>query len=169
MSSVFFLWRGTCIYAAVATVVAHACNVSRVVDDRGVVNVVDLRDVDVVHTAVVIEVVMIPTATFVTVAEVTESVIDATIETDHRPPIASRKNETLAVPGPVTRSPQVAHCRGFDPRARNPIIIVTIPSPIAGNPNVSIDGADRLLVYGQFRWRKIREYTDPDLCRGNRR
>src|SRR5262252_2330752 len=154
-SDVFFLRGGTYIYAAVATIVADARDVCPVVDDRSVVDVVYLRDVNIVHAAVVIKVVMIPTAAFVAVSEVTESIIDAAIETDRRAPIASGKNEALAVPAPVARRPEVAHCRGFDPGAGNPIIVITIPSPVPGSPKVSIAGAHRLFVYGQFRRRKI--------------
>src|ERR1700676_1501323 len=72
--SLFFGPR-TLVDPTVAAVVADAGN-RGVVDHRRVVNVVNLSDVHVVHRTIVIKVSVVPTPTFITVAEVTVAIAD---------------------------------------------------------------------------------------------
>src|SRR5712692_4093488 len=75
----------TRVDSAVAAVEADAR--LRVVDHRLVVNVVNDRDVHVVHRLVVEEAIVVPTSAFVTFTKIAEAIVDPAIETDYRTPI----------------------------------------------------------------------------------
>src|SRR5579863_23883 len=85
--------------STVSSVVTHPVHRS-VVDHRGVVNIVNVRDIHVVHGTVVEELTASPFATFIAMAEIAESVVDAAVESDVRTPIADMENECRAAPTP---------------------------------------------------------------------
>src|SRR5215469_11696678 len=97
--------------SAIAAIVANTSY--GIVDDRGVVSVVDNVDVHVVDFAVVVEAPVVPTSAFIAVAEVAVAVIDPTIEADDRSPIAWGKEEPVATPSPVARCPDVIGAGAF--------------------------------------------------------
>src|ERR1700730_4846413 len=108
--------------------------------------------------------IVVPAPAFIPVAEVAETVIDAAIETNHRPPIAFVKVVSPAAPGPIGRRPQVSRPRRGHPRPRHPVIIVPIPRPVTGRPDVAFGWTDRLLVHRQFRRPERNSNSYVNLC-----
>ena len=145
----FLFRRSPSVDATLSAVVAHA--VYRDIFHARVVDVVDYRDVDIVHRPVVEKVSVVPTAAFIAMPEVTEAVADAAIETDSGTPITFMKNESRAAPAPPGRGPQETYFGGENPGAGNPVIVVAIPGPVAGRPDVTIAGAKGLFINRQFR------------------
>src|SRR5580698_6674325 len=99
-----FFRRGPRREPAVATVVAHPAH-RCVVNDRGVVDIMNVGHVHVHHCAVVEKVAAIPTPTHETYSEITESVIDSAIEADVWTPITFMENKCAAAPTPPAGRP----------------------------------------------------------------
>src|SRR5271167_1128014 len=162
--NVFFARRGLflrcrpCCYPTVAAVVADAVH-RRVVDHGGVVNVVNVSDVYVIHRAVIVEMVVFPTPALVTVAEVTEAIVNSAIETDHWSPEAFMEDKPFASPTPPAGSPEKADLRGQDPGSRHPVVVakVGIIRPVARGPDVTVGWARRLHIHRK-RGRTERNY-----------
>src|ERR1700677_1373894 len=102
------LRRRTRFNATCPTVVAH---VSVVDDDGRVIRVVNYGGVYVIHVSVVREVATVPPTTFVAVADIAKSIVDATIKPHLRAPIPFVENERAAAPTPVAWSPKEADLR----------------------------------------------------------
>lgn len=85
----------------IAAVVADPVDGRVVVDDGGVVNVVDHGGVHVVHRTVVKEAIAVPTPAFVAVTEVAEAIHHAAVEADTRRPVALMEYIAVVGPGPV--------------------------------------------------------------------
>ena len=159
------LWAGAYVDTAVTTVVADARGII-IVHHGGVVHVVDFRHVHVVHGAVIIEAVVVPASSLITVAEITVSIVDAAVKSYDRSPKALMKNKSAATPTPPTRGPQETDLRGKHPRARHPVVVIAIlvPGPVTGRPDISFGGAGGLFVNWQFRRSKRHRYPNADLC-----
>ena len=142
-----FLRAGAYVDTAVATIVADAWGII-IVHHGGVVHVVDFRHVHVVHGAVVIEAVVVPASSLITVAGITVSIINAPVKSYDRSPKALMKNKSAATPTPPTRGPQETDLRGKHPRARHPVVVIAIlvPGPVSGRPDIPFGGADGLFV-----------------------
>src|ERR1039458_2404400 len=82
-----FLLRG-CTHRDAARSAVEADAILVAILDRCVVDIVDSRDIHVVHGTVIEEVSAIPTASFISLAEVTEAVVNPAIKADFRPPVA---------------------------------------------------------------------------------
>jgi hypothetical protein len=89
--------------SAGSAVIAYAVH-GDIIDDRLVVNV-HVGDVHIVHRTVVEEVTTIPVPAAVSCAKVAEAVINATVETDVRTPVAGMPYINTFTPAPVTRRP----------------------------------------------------------------
>jgi hypothetical protein len=76
-----------------------------VVDDRAVINVGDVDVADVVHVAVVVEVVTVPIAALVTSSDIAVAVIHAAIKTDVAAPVAMVEAVSAAHKSPIRRRP----------------------------------------------------------------
>src|SRR5580704_5792992 len=152
----FLLPRCTLVNAAVSAVVTHAIDRRVFVYDRRVVGVVNLGDIDVVHRAVVVEVIMVPAAAFITVAEISIAIVDPTVKSDARAPVAFVKDEGASAPAPITWRPQIADSRRLHPRAGHPVIIAifVIPRPVSRRPDIALGWTYRLFVHRQRRWCK---------------
>ncbi len=148
-----FLASGSRVDSAVAAVIADAVYRRIVVDDCGVVGIMDFRDIDVVHRAVVVEAVTVPAAAFITSAEIAITVIDAAVETDPRAPITLMEKKDGSAPAPIGRRPEKTRFWSQDPGAGNPKVIIITPSPVARRPDIAFLRADGLFVYGQRRGR----------------
>src|SRR5664279_3864807 len=72
---------------AIAAVVTNAVHLG-IVDCCCVINIVNVRNINIVHCAVVVEAVVLPAAALVALSEVAVAVINATIEPYLRTPIA---------------------------------------------------------------------------------
>src|SRR5260370_10553690 len=94
------------VNATVAAVIADAVYRRIVVYDRGVVGVMDFRDIDVVHRAVIVKAVVVPAAAFVTAAEIAIAVIYASVKTNTWAPITLMQNKDSSAPTPVGRRPE---------------------------------------------------------------
>jgi len=123
-------------------------------DDRAVVDVGDVDDVNAIDCAVVIKVVSIPIATVVAVTGIAEAIVNAAIEPDVQAPVATAKAPAILVPTPVARRPEGTVVRRSAPGARNPVVACGSPVPIARCPQVVGCGSLGLLVFGE-RWRRL--------------
>src|SRR5229473_3056887 len=146
-----FFGAGPLVNATVAAVIADVVYRRIVVYDRGVVGVMDFRDIDVVHRAVVVKAVVVPAATFITAAEIAVAVIYAAVKTNPWAPITLMENKDSSAPTPIGRRPEETGFRSQHPRAGDPKIIIPIPGPIARSPDIALLRADGLLIDGQRR------------------
>src|ERR1700733_243019 len=168
MSKRFFLRRWTLSYAATAAVETHAAVVFN--RDPFVVDVVNLRHVYIVDCRVVVEMIVVPTSSVVTMAEIAEAIVNSAVEPDPQAPIAFIEDVSSVAPTPVRRRAQIPHFGRQHPRSRHPVVTAAIvgPSPAARRPNISVAGTNGLSVNRNFRRRDCDRL--PDLCetrRGN--
>src|SRR6266851_6564284 len=153
---------GAGLHAAGAAVVADAVVV--VVHDNGlVVDVVNVRDVDVVHGTVVGEGSVAPVAALIPDAAVAEAVVHAAVEADMRTPIACVEDVSAAAPSPVPGGPEIAHHRRPYPNARNPVVAVRPIRPVARCPEIAISRAERLRIDRQYG--RCGVHGDNDACK----
>jgi hypothetical protein len=122
-----FLGRRPFVKAAVAAIEADAPNTA--VHDRGVVDVVNHSDVHVGHRAVIEKVVVVPTSTHVTVTKITEPIVDPTIRTYLRTPVAVIENVSAVPPAPIAGGPKETNFRSQRPSSWHPIIVVYAQYP----------------------------------------
>ena len=142
------------VEAASAAVIGDAVVDGRVVDDDGaVVDVGDIRDIDAVDRAVVVEVVSVPVAAVIAVAGVAEAVVDATVEADVLAPEAAVEAVAATVEAPVAGGPESTVVRGSAPCAGDPVVAGGDVAPVTGSPEVVGFGGLGLLVDGQRRRR----------------
>jgi hypothetical protein len=136
----------------VAAVEAHAVDVD-IVDNSFVIDVGDMHRSDIDYGAIVEEVTAPPVAAFVAPAAVAVAVINSTIKSDGRAPIAGMPKIHTFPEGPISGSPQIIRLRRLDPGARHPVVILDVvaPSPIARSPQIPIAGNRRLVIHWQFR------------------
>ena len=146
----FFMARSR-TNATVAAVIADAVYGRIVVDDCGVVGIVDFRDIDVVHRAVVVKAVVVPAAAFITAAEIAVAVIYAAVKANLWAPITLMESKDSSAPTPIGRRPEKTGFRSQHPGAGDPKIIIPIPGPIARSPDIALLRADGLLIDGQRR------------------
>jgi len=148
---------GTDVDAALSAVVADPVGWPHAVVDV-VVNHVAAVDVggeaDVVDGAVVVEVVAMPVAAEVAGADVTEAVVNTAVEADVETPVAVVEAVAAAVEAPIGGCPESAVVGRRAPYARDPVVALVAPAPVAGGPDVVGIGSGRLVVVGQ-RWRSL--------------
>src|SRR5262249_26284846 len=121
-----------------------------VVDDGAVdVDVMHDRGVYVDHGGVVTEVAAFPAAADEADAAVAIAVVNATVETDMGTPVAAVPSVDAAALTPVTRRPKETRSGGCDPNAGHPVVAQIPIGPITGRPEIAVDGAWGLNVYGQ--------------------
>src|SRR5258708_4835598 len=151
----------------VATVEAHAI-FDAIVDHCRVVHVVDIGHVHIGHGTVVKEVSIVPTSAFETLAEVTKSVIDPAIKTNFRAPETFVPEEYIPAPTPPARGPQETDFRSEHPRARHPVVILTvvIPIPVSRRPDITLAWTNGLLIYRQRRRSECNRYSELRHRRG---
>src|SRR6185437_12651522 len=143
------------IDAAAAAVIAHAMHrmsaVTDVVVDNGPLVHGPNATTDSGHGAVVVEAVAAPVATEVADADIAEAVVDAAVVADMQSPVAGMEAIPSAVPAPIRRRPKRAVVRRFNPCARNPVVAIRSPRPVAGGPDVVRTWCGWLVVFGQWR------------------
>jgi hypothetical protein len=148
----FFSRRRPRLYAALPAVER---NVRLVVhDDRFVdIDVGDVHCVYIHHSGVVEERPATPFAATKAGAVVAEAIVNATVKSDLRTPIAAVPGVYAIIPTPVARSPQEACFWRLYPGSGHPVVaVVVIPGPVAGSPQITFAGTWRHLVNRQ-RWR----------------
>jgi len=155
--------------AAGTAIEAGAIDGSVVVDDRGVVSVMNNGGVHVSDRGVVVIDASAPFATDEADTAVAEAVVDAAVETDVRSPIAGVKEVRSATPAPIAGGPEIAGRGSENPSAGNPEVAVIAVCPIAGSPDVADGWADGLHIDGKRGWPDVNAYADRDLRRSCRR
>ena len=158
-----FFGGGSFVNPTVAAVIADAVYRRIVVDDRGVVGVMDFRDTDVVHRAIVVKAVVVPAAAFITAAEIAIAVIYAAVKTNPWAPITLMENKGSSAPTPIGWRPQKTGLRSQHPCAGDPKIIIPVPGPIARSPDIALLRTDGLLIDGQRRRSIADGNADADL------
>jgi len=158
------LRRGTCRDSAVSAVVRHMRII--VYDGGPVIDVGDVCDIHIRHRPVVEKFAAAPFAAGEAFAEVSETVINAAVESDMRTPIAGIPNIEAIVPTPVSGGPQKAYFRGYDPGAGHPVVAVIVaPRPVSGCPYKARAGAEGLRVNRQRRRTNSHGNADANFCR----
>src|SRR6266446_2810558 len=100
----FFMARSR-VNTTIAAVIADAVYGRIVVDDCGVVGIMDFHDIDVVHRAVVVKAVVVPAAAFIAAAEIAVAVIYAAVKTNLWAPITLMESKDSSAPTPIGRRP----------------------------------------------------------------
>jgi hypothetical protein len=121
------------------------------VGDGVVVDVMHHGGVHVVDGAVVVEMAVIPIAAAITLAGVSEAIINATVKADVRTPIAVVERVAALVESPIAGSPEGALIGRLNPDAGDPVIAGAAIIPVAGGPKVVVGGSRRLVILGQRR------------------
>ena len=80
--------------------------VGGVVDYGLVVDIVNVRDVHVIHRAVVVEGAVSPISALIADTTITKAVVDATVEPNLSSPVAAIPSIGIVTPTPVTRRPE---------------------------------------------------------------
>jgi hypothetical protein len=124
--------RGTSTQTTTAPVIADAVD-GCVVDNGLVVHIGDVHIADIGHRPVVGENSIVPASAFEPDAGVAETLVDATVEADLRPPVAFIPNESATAPAPEARSPEHTGNGRLHPSAGNPVVAVGAVGPIAGS------------------------------------
>jgi hypothetical protein len=89
-------------HAAVAAVIGDT---AYVINNRGVINIVNIGNVNVVDGLVIVEASIPPISTLIPITGVAVTVVDATIEANRRTPIARVPDVRFTAPSPVTGRP----------------------------------------------------------------
>src|SRR6266516_3953206 len=111
------------------------------------------------HSGVVTERVSFPSAAPVTVSEVAMAVVNASVKTHSRTPVALIKCVSAVVEAPPRRGPKQTHCWWIDPDAWDPIIIRGTVAPVTGSPDIAFNWTGRLLHDRQNRRSDIDRYA----------
>ena len=128
-----------------AAVVTRAAGAGR--NRHGLAVDVDEADAaEIVDGRIVEEPPVIPAAALVAEAIVAVAVMDAAIKADVGRPVAAMEQVDAADERPVAGSPQKARLRRLDPYARHPVVVVVVPGPVAGRPDVAGRRHRRLIV-----------------------
>jgi hypothetical protein len=141
--------RGSPARAAIEADVSY----SHIVDDGFVVDVGDVHTTEIVHGRVVAEDAASPVAALVAGAHIAETVIDAAVVSNMRPPIATVVDVRVLMPAPIARGPEQTDGRRLHPGSRHPVIALETISPKAGRPDVAGAGNFRLIIERQLRRR----------------
>ena len=160
---VFCLWRGChgvvlmgrCLFpcgglrtsSAISAVIAHVV-VRSVVDDGLVIDIMNVRDVHVIHRTVVIEGSVSPISALIVGPTVTEAVVNASVKANVRTLIAAIPRVGVVAPTPIAGRPEQASFRRHHPRNLDPKVAFISISPVAGRPQIAVSRGHRLGVHG---------------------
>ena len=139
-----------CPGSACSTVIAYAIARSAIDYIRSVY-VSNHRFIHIIHGAVVKERTVVPISSGVADTDIAETIVDATIKSDLRAPVACMPDINTVAPTPISRGPKRSNERRKHPGAGYPIIPVWSVGPIARRPDISGPGTKRLRVHGQHR------------------
>ena len=147
-----FLGGGSRGSPTIAAIEAYS-SYGGIVDDGFVVDVGDVDAAEIVDGPVVREDAVSPVAALVAGAHIAETVIDAAVESDMRPPISGVPNIEAISPAPISWSPEQADGRRLNPGSRYPVVTLGTVCPEAGCPDVARAGNFGLIVDRQLRRR----------------
>jgi len=83
---------------------------------------------------------------------ITESIGNATVESDYWTPVTGVPGIEAIGKCPVPGSPQKTHLRRKDPNAGDPVISVVAVSPVTWFPDIAGTRTERLAIHGTNRW-----------------
>src|SRR5262249_43720678 len=130
-----FLFGSRLSLYPIGTVKARSVSVNvsvhRVID----IGVMDNIRIHTRHSGIVLEGVSLPSSPPVDISGVAITIINASVKTDGRSPVALVKRISPVGPTPPWRSPKQTHCWRGDPDAWYPIIVPVTPGPVSRSPN----------------------------------
>jgi hypothetical protein len=139
----------------------------RVVVHRRVVDVMDNGRVDAGHASVIEILSTAPVTTVETSTRIAEAIVDSTVETNDRSPIADVPHVKAVSERPVPWRPKQTDFRWKYPGTGNPVIpIRVVISPIAGNPDKARLRANGLNIHWQRRRSNLNRNAYSSLCGG---
>ena len=147
MGRCLFPCGGARASSTISAVIAHVV-VRSVVDDGLVVDIVNVRDVHVIHRTVVIEGSVSPISALIAGPTVTEAVVNASVEANVRTPIAAIPRVGVVALTPIARRPEQASFGRHHPRTWHPKVAFISISPVAGSPQIAVSRSHRLGVHG---------------------
>ena len=145
-----FRSRWPCRCSTSSAVVAYA-SARSIIENTFPVYVSNHRLIHIIHGTVVVERTVVPISSGVADPDIAETIVDATIKSDLRAPVASMPDINTVAPTPVSRGPKRSDERREHPGAGYPIIALGSVGPIAWSPDISCAGTKRLRVRGQQR------------------
>src|SRR5580692_7799769 len=152
-------------HSARPSVEAHMVVHGDIVNNRAIhVRIVNHRRIDVHDGRVVRKHSAIPASADEANPAVAEPIIDPSIETDVRSPIAGVKKVSPAAPTPIPGRPEQSHGWSHNPRSRHPVIPIRAIRPVAGRPEVACSWTDGLLVNRQRRRADVYGNANTNLC-----
>src|ERR1700733_2128462 len=156
-----FCGSGLGANAAIAAIEADS-RYADVVHDRFVVDIGEVHGTDVDGRAVIEKMSALPITALVASAAIAETIVHAAVESDLGSPVSGVPNEYGAVGCPISRRPQIAGLRCFNPRTGHPVIILDVitPGPVARRPDITVSGKRRLIIDGQFGRSDADGYVD---------
>ena len=122
--------------------------------NRVFIDVMNGRGIHIRDAAIVLESVVIPIGAIISVARISEAVIDTAVKADMRPPIARMIDINAVAVTPVRWCPERSYPRSNYPRSRDPIISGGRVIPVSGSPKVIVAGSGGLAVFRK-RWRRF--------------
>ena len=131
-------------------------------DGAVLVDIGDVHAAKVRHGAVIGEDSAAPLAAEEADAAVAEAVVNATVESDVRAPVAAVPAVHSACKTPVARGPQKTGDGRLRPHARNPEIACIAVGPVAGSPEIARRGQRWLLIHRQNRRSNVDVDSDAD-------
>ena len=154
-----------------AAVIAHVV----VVDDRVLLNdgsvlvhTGHMHAAKISHGPVVRKGSAAPLAAKEAYSAITESIVNTTVKSYMRSPVARVPCIKTAGESPITRSPQYANSRRRHPHARNPVVARISIGPITGRPDITWSRQRRLHIYRQHRRGKSDRDKDAGVRLRNR-
>src|SRR5271165_4474254 len=148
MCRCLFRRRRASVNSTLAAVIADMVH-SGFVDYGLVVNIVNVRDVHIIHRTVVVEGSVVPISTSIADATIAKPVVDAAVEADMRTPVAFIPGIGVAPPTPIARCPEEARLRSHHPSPRHPEVAFIAICPVARRPQITGGGAHGLRVNGE--------------------
>ena len=146
-----------------AAVEAGAIHGRVVVDDRGVVSVVNDRSVDVGDRAIIVVDAAVPVSARESYAGVAKSIVNSAIESHVCSPVAGMPQISSSAPAPIAGRPEQTDRWRHHPCAGHPVISCRPVSPIAGRPDIPRRRTGRLHVNRKGRGSDMNGNADRDL------
>src|ERR1051326_4149164 len=134
--------------ATISTVIADMIY-GGVVDHSLVVDIVNIRDIYVIHRTIVVEGAVVPISALIAGATVAISVVDSAIEANMWTPVTGIPGIVISIPTPISRGPEHARGGGHHPSAGHPEIALITISPVARRPQIAVSWNLGLRVNGK--------------------
>ena len=128
--------------------------------DMLVIDIGNMNAAEIIDRAVIGKSAAVPASPEESDAGIAEADVQPAVKPDMRPPIAAVKGVYTIIPAPPGGRPKHAYRRGLNPGPGNPIIVVAIPGPVPGGPEIAWC-RNCWLNINRKRWRSD-AYRDPN-------